>query len=162
MAQYQLSSEEISMLDIMKVFGEDDMARLIGHTDQKQTFGILFEAIRAGQRSTIIRSSLNPKQQAIWAAFVAREAALTYRYHEAAYEAAAKLVMDAWIDYPRPGTEQPYTPGHLNGNQHRREVCYELLPYAEKLRNKIEEGDQITQNQYWNYTIAILFNKLCW
>ena len=150
------------MLDIIKVFGEDDMAILIGHTDQKQTFGILYEAIRAGQRSKIIRCSLNSKQQAIWAAFVAREAALTHRYHEAAYEVAAKLIMDAWIDYPRPGTEQPYTPGHLNGHQHRREVCDELFPYAEKLRNKIEEGGQITQNQYWNYTIATLFNKLCW
>ena len=68
--------------------------------------------------------------------------------------AAAKLVVDAWIDYPWPGTEQPYAPGHLNGNQPRREVRYELFPYAEKLRNKIERVG-VDEESWW----SLLFRK---
>ena len=109
MAQYQLSSKESCILDIIKVFGEDNMATLIGHTDKDTsgTFEDLNAAIQAGERSNITYCSITPKQQAIWTAFVAKEAASTYRFHEAAYEAAAELVMDTWIEHPRPGTEQP-------------------------------------------------------
>ncbi len=162
MAQYQLSYKESSLLDIMKIFGKDDMAELIGHTDQKQTFDDINAAIEAGQMTNMVHCSITPKQQVVWDAFVAKEAEPSYRYNEAAYEAAAKLVVDAWVDYPRPGTEQPNTPGRLNGNQRRRELCQELFPYAEKIHNKIKEVDQMTQNQYWNYSIATLLDKLCW
>ena len=152
------------MLDIMKVFGEDNMAILIGHTDKDTsgTFEDLNAAIQVGERSNITHCSITPKQHAIWTAFVAKEAAPTYHFHEAAYEAAAKLVMDTWIEYPRPGTEQPYTPAFPIANQHRRKVRNELFLYAEKLRNKIEEAVPMMHNHCCNYIIATLYDKLCW
>ena len=148
------------MLDIIKVFGEEKIAALIRYTDQNttETFEFLLKAIEAGRLSNIVHFPLEPEQQAIWGVFNEIEAAPTYASNNAAFEAAAELIINAWIDYPRPGTEQPYIPGPLNGNRRRREVCNGLSWYAEDVCMKIEDTGQMIQN----YTIATLFDKLAW
>ena len=176
MAQYQLSSEESFVFEIMKILREDDkvslnnmeslkkMAKFIAHTkyETKLQFGHIYAVLQAGQRSTLLHTSERPEQQALWAEFAAINAAPNNDDHAAACEAATKLVVGAWVDFPRPGTEQPYAPGELDGNRNRRRVCNDLFQNAETLLKRINKVGQIRQRQSWDYAIATLFNKLCW
>ena len=171
-----LSHEDSSMLGIMTILEEDDkvscydmaslekVASLIGltNTRTKQTFGRLYAAIQAGKTSSMLRTSARPDQQEIWAAFVGRELTNSNHKYAAGCEAAGKLIIDTWIDYPRPGTEQPYTPGPFNGSQYRRRVCEVLFQNAQTLLQKLDYVDIMNQNRAWKYTVATLFDKLCW
>ena len=153
-----LSHEDSSMLGIMKILEEDDkgscydmaslekVASLIGltNTRTKQTFGRLYAAVQAGKTGNIIRTSARPDQQETWTAFVGRESTTSNHSYAAAYEAAAKLVIDTWIDYPRPGTEQPCTPGPFNGSQNRRRVCEVLFQNAQTLLRKLDYIDHMS------------------
>lgn len=112
--------------------------------------------------SSFLNTSTRPNQQEIWTAFVAREAPTNDDSYAAACEAAARLMIDTWIDYPQPGTEQPYTPGVFNGSQNRRRVCEVVFQNVQTLLQKLGYVDHINQNRDWKYTIATLFDKLCW
>ena len=179
MAQFQLSSEESSLFEIMKVLREDNkvslknmdsikrMAKLIPHTDSKtQThFDNLVTAIQEGQRSTARRTSLSPEKKALWTEFAEIKVAPNKETYAAVCEAAAMLILNAWIDYPRPGTEQAYTPGDNNGNRKRRRVCDDSFQCAAMLVEKMAAAPaapRMTQNQRWIYTLADLLDKLCW
>ncbi len=154
------------MVGIMTVFGKDNMKTLIGlvDTDTRMTFGHLFAAMDARDGNYVLPFQSIAEQKAFWAAITAREDEV--RKHSdaaaAAYEAAAKLVVDLWVDYPRPGTEHPYTPGFLKGNQHRRRICDDLVQYACAILKEVDNAEEISQIQCWNYTIINLYNKLCW
>ena len=170
-----LSHEDSSMLGTMKILEEDDkgscydmaslekVASLIGLTNArtKQTFGRLYAAVQAGKNSTILRTSARPDQQEVWTAFGRGSTTSNFSY-AAGCEAAANLIIDTWIDYPRPGTEQPYTPGPFNGCQNRRRVCEILSQNAQTLLRKLDYVDHVNQNRAWKYTVATLFDKLCW
>lgn len=172
---YQLSPEDLSMLEIMKLLEEvdkaswndmaslDKMASMIGLTDvkTKQTFGRLYAAIQAGKMSSFVHTPVRPDQQEIWSLFVAREGPSSGNSAEAC-ETAATLMINTWIDYPRPGTEQPYTPGPFNGSQNRRRVCEAVFQNAKTLLQTLNQTDHVNQNRGWKFTIATLFDKLCW
>ena len=179
MAQFQLSSEESSLFEIMKVLREDNkislknmdslkrMARLIIHTNHTtQThFDHLVAAIEEGQRSTTRRTSSSPEKKALWTEFAEGKVAPNKETYAAACEGAAKLIVDAWIDYPQPGSEQPYNPGDHSGNRKRRLVCDDSFKCAAMLVQKMAAAPaapRMTQHQRWTYTIADLLDKLCW
>ena len=141
------------------------MAILIGHTDRNTnlTFGRLIAAIQARNVSEVLRTSVAPEQQAFCAAIAAREDELTNQdYYDIACDAAAKLLIDTWEDYPRPGTEKPYKPGLLIGNQNRLRLCNNLFQYVDAILKKIDYTNDISQIRFWNYTTIFLYKKLCW
>ena len=173
MAQYQLSSEESIVFEIMKILREDDkvsledmaslrhMAQLIPHTDNKTQmhFYRLSASIQEGQRGTLLDTSVPIKQRALWVEFSAIEIEPSIDNYAAACEAAAKLISDAWIKYPQPGTEQP---GGHNGNQKRRLVCNDLFQCAVILVQKMEATARVIQSPRWTYAFADILDKLCW
>ena len=173
MAQHRLSSEESSVFEIMKILREDDkaslediaslkhMARLIPHADYetRMHFYHLSASIQEGQRSTLLHTSVRTEQQALWIEFSAIEIEPRIDNYAAACEGAAKLISDAWIKYPRPGTEQP---GPHNENQKRRLVCNDLFQCAAILVQKMEATARVIQNQRWTYTFTDLLDKFCW
>ena len=172
---YQLSPEDLSMLGIMKVLEEvdkasfynmaslDKMASMISHTNvkTKQTFGRLYATIQAGKASIVLSTPARPDEQAVWNSFVARERPSSGNSAEAC-ETAATLIINTWIAYPLPGTEQPYTPGPCNGNQNRLRVREAVFQNAETLLQTLNHIDYINQNRGWKFTIATLFDKLSW
>ena len=173
---YQLSPEDLAMLEIIKVLEEvdkaslydmaslDKMGSMIGLTDAgtKQRFGRLHAEIQAAKMSSFLYNSPRPNQQEVWTAFVKREAPASSESCAAACEAAAKLIIDTWVDYPRPGTEQPYTPGPFSGIQNRRRVSEAVFQNAETLLQKLDHAGHAKQSRSWKFTIATLFDKLCW
>ena len=172
----QLSVEDLSMIEIIKVLKEvdkasrfdmasiDRMAAMIDFTDAKtkQTFGRIYAAIQAGKMSDFLHSSARPGQQEVWTACAATNVPTIDSSYAAALQAAAKLIIDTWIDYPRPGTEHPYTLGAFNGSQHRRRVCQVLFLNAQTLLQRLDYVDHMNQNRGWKYTVAALFDKLSW
>ena len=179
MAQFQLSSEETSLFEIMKVLREDNkvslksmdslksMAKLISHTDSEtqKLFDNLVATLQEGQRSTALQTAVCPEKKALWTQFAELKVAPNKEAYATACEAAAKLILDAWLDYPRPGTEQAYTPGDHNGNRKRRLVCDDSFQCAAMLVEKMAAAPaapRMTQNQRWIYTLADLLDKLCW
>ena len=161
------------MFEIMKILREDDkvsledmaslrhMARLIPHTDDKTQmhFYHLSASMQEGQKSRVLHNSVRTKHQALWAEFSAIKIEPSIDDYAAACEAAAKLISDAWIRYPRPGTEQP---GAHNGNEKRRLVCNDLFQCAIILVQKMEATARVIQSQRWTYTFADILDKLCW
>lgn len=101
-------------------------------------FDHLVAAIQEGQRSTALYTSVCPEKKALLTEFAEMKVAPNKETNAAACEAAAKLILDAWIDYPRPGIKQAYTPGDHNGNRKWRLVCDDSFQCAAMLIQKVE------------------------
>ena len=172
---YRLSPEDLSMLGVMKVLEEvdkaslynmgslDKMASMISHTnvETKQTFGRLYATIQAGKANIVLYTPASPDEQEVWNSFVTREGPSSGKSAEAC-ETAATLIINTWIAYPRPGTEQPYAPGPFNGSQNRLRVREAVFQNAQTLLQTLNYIDYIYQNRGWKFTIATLFDKLSW
>lgn len=140
MAQNLLSTEESTIFEIMKILREDskvsldDMAflentaRLIRHADHKTRirFDHIFATIQAAQRSTRLRTSGSPEHQALCSDFAAIEILTRSDTYAGACKYAAKLIAEAWIDYPRTGTEQLYI--YIEASNEAKEQLAATIP----------------------------------
>ena len=172
---YLLTQEDLSMLGIMKVLEEIDksslhnmdslekMASMISHTnvDTKQAFGRLYATIQASKANIVLYTPASPDEQEVWNSFVKREGPCSDKSAKAC-ETTARLIIDTWIDYPRPGTERPYNPGPINGSQKRIRVRDAVIQNVETLLQTLNYIDYRYQNRGWKFTIATLFDKLSW